>query len=419
MPIPEYELQSSAITDFAGSNRFDSDYKLSTYYDDLSDDTLYRLSPEYTTKLQTWRDTSERKSGETQFKAYRPYKRFMKSLKGTEFDPVYQQFMDEYRYNKKAVIRPFNYYYDVYSDNHDLEKYQRFDRMVSEFRNKHENKFNRVPQWNPRNGWNQWAEEHPFDESTPENYKRTLAVGTLEKPLNAIDHVTNLYGTARARRGIRRTDRHAARELGVPFKNFKSFSPINKIDIIEDSPYDKAVFDMDGENSVLISGPSKASESKYNINNRTITLGTSEDWIDGTRFTPEEAAAHELAHTRRAFNFFDADDNKRVYRENLIPEKYRQWLTPTISEEQRANLGETGTAHDLSLSENYSDLMGLRTLSHFEGIKPKWRNFYTKRDVQKMRAQLGNTNRYLQYHQDDKYVRKALNRIWSKGGKLI
>ena len=238
-------------------------------------------------------------------------------------------------------------------------------------------------------------------DNIPESFDDTLRNNPLFKPYyDTLDYVNELYGTRRAKRHIRRADRYAQRISGNKLSSFRDLDTVQL-----GSLSDPFLAALANEHFTL-------TDSSYNQSEKRIKLGIDDDPNYPGYVSPEVVTAHEAAHTRIPYNYnpnYDPDSNIGVYDDDtsVIRKKYRKWLTPS----------KATSEHDSYLSENYSDLMGLRAAMNALGINDGIRERYRNKDVRKARELMG-TIRYLDLHDNDRLVRKALNRIWQNGGKL-
>lgn len=225
----------------------------------------------------------------------------------------------------------------------------------------------------------------------PENAYDKFVNDNIKNPMN---YVSSLYNTRRAKRNIRRANRYALKHGASEY--FTEFSPIEKI--TPTLSYDGTATYYD-PNYDQISVDLTPAQSKY-------TLSTKTD------------VAHEAAHTRNLYNTTDPlhkflnNRKDSPYYGNIydyINSKHKKWLTPM----------KTPDNHDLELNESYSDLMGLRMALYDSGIvdgtKKRYRNKHIK---EYLNTQEGANDRYLLLHPNIRQTRKALNRVWSEGGKL-
>lgn len=193
------------------------------------------------------------------------------------------------------------------------------------------------------------------------------------------DYIHSLYNTRRAQRKIKKANRfakrHGAPDLYLEFTNTHD---------IHFTPEKNSKF-REGEVTVGMNG----------------------------RFPFEQTISHEIAHGRELYNsngLYKKPDSE-YYGNNYdyIRNSHKRLLKPV----------NPINSHDSELSESYSDLMGLRTALHSAGIVDGTQRRYRNRDIKKyLNTDIGQKDRYLQYHPKINRVRKALNRIYNFGGKL-
>lgn len=237
------------------------------------------------------------------------------------------------------------------------------------------------------------------------DYAKTNNVGLVD----ALDHIENnieneygdfignvmlstnqLNNTDRALRAKRRAERYARRH-GATDENFGN-SDIENI-ILDPT--------LSIESSKLLKGPGE------------LTLGINH-LGPGTDF--RKVIAHELSHRNNLYNTASTDENGVITYDanpNYIRKKHQRWLTPT----EQAALDD---AHDSKLNENFANLEALRL--GMKDIELDGTRRYTNRDIKDYMAYLeksGMTDTYLDQHTNINRVRKALNRVYDKGGKLL
>lgn len=237
------------------------------------------------------------------------------------------------------------------------------------------------------------------------DYAKTNNVGIVDALNHTKDNIETEYGdfignvmlsmdqlnnTDRALRAKRRAERYARRH-GATDEDF-GIADINTIQLnptlgVEDSEFKKSAGNL--------------------------TLGINHG-VTGNDF--RKIIAHELSHRNNLYNTASTNENGVITYDvnpNYIRKKHQRWLTPT---DQNA----LDDAHDNKLNESFADLEALRL--GMKDLELDGTRRYTNRDIKDYMNYLeesGMTDRYLNNHTNINRVRKALNRVYNKGGKLL
>lgn len=310
----------------------------------------------------TWFDTDEAKNKYSDI--YNKYKShfngFFEQYKGGDKNNIYRDYLNLKWGDPLSVAQDHNIGTEFFSYQNQLFKNPQFQSDFEQM-----NKFN--------------AKDTSL---IPDSFNLDNWIGSLKnRAAETQDYVHSLYNTKRARRQIRRANRFAKRH-GAPDR-YLEFINTHDIDF---NPNKNSTF-CEGE----------------------CDIGMNDD------FPFEWKIAHEISHGRKLYNNHNPFSNKTNDSEyygnnyNYIRKKHKRWLDPINPE----------NTHDAELSESYSDLMGLRAALHNAGIVDGTQRRYRNKDIKKyLNTEMGQKDRYLQYHPKINRVRKALNRVYNIGGKL-
>ena len=309
----------------------------------------------------TWFDTPDAK--EQYNDAYSKYKQhydgFFNQFKGGEKDNIYQEFL-----NLKDGVSPM----DIALD-HDLG----LDYL------KYEHELANNPQ--AKLDKEHFLKFNSKDKSLiPENFNMDNWISDLNDQSNDVkSYVDSLYNQKRSQRYFNHANRYAKKRGAQNW-----------------------VTEMEGVTDVDYS-------PDYNSTNTNgkIIMGLNGEYPFDTTL------AHEIAHGRNLYNkrTLDKHSDSEYYGNDYsyIKNRHKKWLEPENPRDE----------HDAELSEQYSDLMGLRRSMYDAGIVDGTKRRYRNRDIDRFReTELGKNNRYLEYHSNRRNIRRALNRIYQVGGIL-
>lgn len=347
---------------------------------------LYSKSDEYLSKLKD--------AHRNYINQYKDFYNYLDSKNGTNLW-VKRNKLEEYNPYNIREYTPDNHADDIVdSAFNDFNQYggDSNEQLIPLYYNAYLNSNNDADRYSQLRNWTNIHAPIEFEKQADQ-----LKNSVSQEITDSVNYIDQLYNSKRATRMMNRANRYAQRKGAS-----EEMLGFDQIDNIKLQSHDTGV--KQSVNAGTIINPDWKTSINIGINHEN----------------PSRVTAHELSHTRNLFNTRGIDgiksDDSPYYGNDYqyIKNRYKKWLTPVPDKN-----GEIANNHDLELSERYSDLMATRMEMKNAEIADGLSRRYTNRDIKNyMGTEVGQQDRFLQYANNIRHIRKALNRVYKEGGLL-